>query len=362
MMILDFGDIIANRITSTTVIDIIGELITIENVKEVKSNGSKRKLLEFELQDSNNIKLQCSLWGDYAVQVSQYIQKANSGIIIIVIQLAKTKPYGGKITITNALYASILINPDIPEVVDLKKSQIPTEKAYSIEGDFLLLTERKTLDEIREAREVCTCVTLATIQKIQTDYNWFYNACKKYQRKINAENGKFWCEKYNENARFVIPRYRVQVLVIDHTCTASFILFDHEAKQFIHKSAVELRERLTKEDDDDSFPQELDVLVKRKLLFKIQVSEFNLNQNWPVFSVSKMTNDENLIVAFRDNLDLNQESTGQEYFTNEAESTKKKDGLDNGSLSVTGDNEVKICSSDNITPCKRNLLESDVEH
>ncbi|XP_020257370.1 uncharacterized protein LOC109833916 isoform X3 [Asparagus officinalis] len=32
------------------------------------------------------------------------------------------------------------------------------------------------------------------------------------------------------------------------------------------------------------------------------------------------------------------------------------------SLSVTCDNtEVEICSSDNITPCKRNLFESDVE-
>ncbi|XP_020243156.1 uncharacterized protein LOC109821376 [Asparagus officinalis] len=231
---------------------IIGELITIGNVKEVESNGSKRKLLELELQNSN-------LWGDYAVQVSQYVQKDNSKIIIMVIQLAKIKPYGGSSS--------------------QQLSQIPTKKAYSIEDDFLLLTERKTLDEIREAREVWTCVTLSTIEKIQTDYNWFYNAYKKCQRKVNAENGKFWCEKCNENARFVIPRYRVQVLVIDHTCTTSFVLFDREAKQVIHKSAVELRERLRKEGDDDSFPQELDVLVKKKFLFKIQVSEFNLNQN-----------------------------------------------------------------------------------
>ncbi|XP_020265101.1 uncharacterized protein LOC109840760 isoform X3 [Asparagus officinalis] len=50
-------------------------------------------------------------------------------------------------------------------------------------------------------------------------------------------------------------------------------------------------------------------------------------------------NDKNLIAAFKDNLDLNQVS-----------------------LSVTCDNtEVEICSSDNITPCKRNLFESDVE-
>ncbi|ONK73895.1 uncharacterized protein A4U43_C03F690 [Asparagus officinalis] len=56
------------------------------------------------------------------------------------------------------------------------------------------------------------------------------------------------------------------------------------------------------------------------------------------------------------------ESIGQEYFTDEAESSKKKVDLDNVSLSVTCDNEVEICSSDNITPCKRNLLESDLEH
>ncbi|XP_020257369.1 uncharacterized protein LOC109833916 isoform X2 [Asparagus officinalis] len=59
---------------------------------------------------------------------------------------------------------------------------------------------------------------------------------------------------------------------------------------------------------------------------------------------------------------IEQESTCQEYFTNEAESSKKKVHLDNVSLSVTCDNtEVEICSSDNITPCKRNLFESDVE-
>ncbi|XP_020255056.1 uncharacterized protein LOC109832011 isoform X2 [Asparagus officinalis] len=130
-------------------------------------------------------------------------------------------------------------------------------------------------------------------------------------------------------------------------------------QQAIQIAVVVLTQR---EGDDDSFPRELDVLVKKKFLFKIQVSEFNLNQNWPVFSVSKMTDDENLIAAFRDSLDLNQESIGQEYFTDEAESSKKKVDLDNVSLSVTCDNEVEICSSDNITPCKRNLLESDLEH
>ncbi|ONK73082.1 uncharacterized protein A4U43_C04F26970 [Asparagus officinalis] len=75
-------------------------------------------------------------------------------------------------------------------------------------------------------------------------------------------------------------------------------------------------EESANEDDDDSFPQELDVL----------------------------------------------ESTGQEYFTNEAESYKEKDDLDNASLLVTCANEVEIYSWDNITHCKRNLLESDVEH
>ncbi|XP_020263322.1 uncharacterized protein LOC109839303 [Asparagus officinalis] len=222
LLIKDFTNSLAAVIEN-----IIGELITIGNVKEVESNGNKRKLLQLELQDNN-------LWGNYADQVLSYVKNANSGVVIMVIHLTKIKLYGGKLTITNALYASkILINPDIPEVTDLKRSlklvedsssqkfsHIPTEKAYSIEDDFLLVTEWKMLHEIQEAHEVCTCVTLATIEKIRTDYNWFYNACNKCKKKVNAENGKFHCDNCNEDARFVTPRYKVHVLVIDHISTA----------------------------------------------------------------------------------------------------------------------------------------------
>ncbi|XP_020249182.1 uncharacterized protein LOC109826565 [Asparagus officinalis] len=198
-----FGDIIANRITSTTLIDIIGELITIGNVKEVESNGTTlnynavcRVITLFKFHNMHR----------------ELIQE----LFIIVIQLAKTKPYGGKITITNALYASkILINPDIPKVADLKK-------------------------------KVCTCVTLATIQKIQTDYNCFTMPAKNVK-------GSYRLKMVNFGVRNAIKMqdllsqgtlgsmYKVQVLVIDHTCTTSFVLFDREAKQFIHKAAVELR-------------------------------------------------------------------------------------------------------------------------
>ncbi|MQM13700.1 hypothetical protein Taro_046624, partial [Colocasia esculenta] len=41
--------------------------------------------------------------------------------------------------------------------------------------------------------------------------------------------------------------YKIQVRVIDHIGSASFVIFDLEANEFLHKSASELREQLTKD-------------------------------------------------------------------------------------------------------------------
>ncbi|KAL2905802.1 Threonine synthase, partial [Bienertia sinuspersici] len=51
-------------------------------------------------------------------------------------------------------------------------------------------------------------------------------------------------------------------------------------------------------DDEDSIPDELNKIVDKKYLFKIKISEYNLQQRWPVYTVTKMTAYERLIKLF----------------------------------------------------------------
>ncbi|MQL87013.1 hypothetical protein Taro_019547 [Colocasia esculenta] len=76
--------------------DVIGELKDIENIEEWENNGNKTKRLTFELEDKQLL--------------------------------------GG-------------------QEISSKISQISTQSSYSLKEDLLQLTERKFLDEIREARQ-----------------------------------------------------------------------------------------------------------------------------------------------------------------------------------------------------------------
>ena len=45
----------------------------------------------------------------------------------------------------------------------------------------------------------------------------------------------------------------------------------------------------------ETYPEDLDTLVGKKCVFKIQVSNYNLNNNYHVFTVNKLTEDESII-------------------------------------------------------------------
>ncbi|MQL72798.1 hypothetical protein Taro_005118, partial [Colocasia esculenta] len=55
----------------------------------------------------------------------------------------------------------------------------------------------------------------------------------------------------------------------------------------------EIRE--TRQDGDtDSFPEKLDNFLHKRFIFKIQISEFNLQQKWPIYTVIRVTDDDSL--------------------------------------------------------------------
>ena len=116
-------------------------------------------------------------------------------------------------------------------------------------------------------------------------------------------------------------------MVVDNTGPASFVLFDKEVIQFIRKTASELKEALIRvsikflfsyavslndeknwtiinlsfqDDDEFGFPAEFNIFKAKKLLFNVDISEYNIrnrHRSWEenAYKVLMISEDETKI-------------------------------------------------------------------
>ncbi|XP_021760663.1 uncharacterized protein LOC110725504 [Chenopodium quinoa] len=182
---------------------------------------------------------------------------------------------------------------------------------------------------------------------------WYYNSCKNCNKKVDYEGGgKYWCKKCDSHVKSAPPRYKLTIIVEDDSGTASFVMFDREVYQILQISAVDLKEKLSKDGkDDSSFLEELDMLINRKLLFRFHISKYNLSHSWDKYIVLRISDDEQLIKSFLDvNGGLQEKDVEIESID---ESSKSSVVKDKELATVVCDNENPNVSF--ITPTKRPL-------
>ncbi|XP_065847258.1 uncharacterized protein [Euphorbia lathyris] len=96
------------------------------------------------------------------------------------------------------------------------------------------------------------------------------------------------------------------------TASASFVIFDRDAFQFIGKSAVDLKASLNEADENQDYPSDLNMFLDKKFVFKIRVTTYNMPHDFSTYSISKMTDDGALLEEFSKCRQLDLEShTGQ---------------------------------------------------
>ncbi|KAJ1398436.1 Nucleic acid-binding, OB-fold [Sesbania bispinosa] len=94
--------------------------------------------------------------------------------------------------------------------------------------------------------------------------------------------------------------YSIQLRVVDETDSASFILFDKEASNFLKIPAYELRTSyIAKGGDKNRHPEEIDSFKDKKFLFKVQVKIQDMESIVPcVISISRLCFEDNIIASF----------------------------------------------------------------
>ncbi|WCJ43854.1 hypothetical protein M5689_024564 [Euphorbia peplus] len=291
--------ILANTMDASFLVDVIAEVTWIENdISIVMDKYGKQRT------DIGNKIIQCTFWDDYAIDIAGYTTLSNCPVIII-LQYAKIGQHKGQSTLSNALYASKLFHgDDFSDIVAYKQSlreQVErtrlsfSSNQTSFTNDFLQNCQQKTLAQINETKEEGVFVVIASVVCIEANKGWCYVSCARCKKKLHMDGNTYKCVKCIDKNIYAVPRYRIQVRVMDETASASFVIFDSDAYKFIGKNAADLKSSLSEDDDKRGYPSDLTMFLDKKFVFKINVTEYNMMYRLGAYSVSKMTYDDGLI-------------------------------------------------------------------
>ncbi|KAL2456263.1 Nucleic acid-binding [Abeliophyllum distichum] len=139
------------------------------------------------------------------------------------------------------------------------------------------------------------------------DDRW-YLSCKRCPKKVQCVGKRFYSEKCDRHESSGNPRFKIQVTMIDSTGTVYFLMWDRECTQLLGKTCAIVRDGIDSKKKGLDIPTEVESLVDRKILFKVQVKMENLDGHNDVFTVMRLTDDNNIISKYIDSNVENQES------------------------------------------------------
>ncbi|PWA84245.1 nucleic acid-binding, OB-fold protein [Artemisia annua] len=203
--------------------DVIGRVIACEDLDNYDKNGRAGKKKPLTLIDAEGTELRCTLWGVYAQQFSDFLNKCSDhGKIIVVVQLAMTKiwdavnhglnftvsSYTAKMCIQNGFHGTKLFlfngnktsdTAEFPEVEAFRQSLVAVEgpaeseqtasrisiaSKNSTKDDFVTKFPLKNIAELLDVEQGVPSIIVGTICAIQDEEGWWYLGCRSCRKKV----------------------------------------------------------------------------------------------------------------------------------------------------------------------------------
>ncbi|KAJ1442189.1 hypothetical protein SESBI_01004 [Sesbania bispinosa] len=289
--------------------DFIGLLTTVGEEKEFIKFGRPIRVLEIELTDDKGV-MKCSLFGHFIKMMKNFLANGVDDLGILVIQFAKVKEYLGKVslhTVSNS--TRLLWNPQIPEVISFKDSIMQNgvdmhgplkmigHNYYSPTEEFLIYFPRKSIEDLHITKEEGHFICLASVQGIVKDDHWWYMAFTCHRSVNLNDSGTYYCSGCEAFVSDATPRYKLKLEVRDHSETAHFILFDFEAASLLSMSCASIVGDAKVPTLD--YPSELDMLIGKELLFKVEVKVERAFKFDDSFKIQRTCDDDDIIQEFK---------------------------------------------------------------
>ncbi|XP_021974712.1 uncharacterized protein LOC110869801 [Helianthus annuus] len=290
-----YEDILQGEALNALSVDVAGSVICYGDLEIFDRPPKQTKKMNFDIEDLEGKVLWRTVWNDYALQIKDSISKIPPyEHMMVVIQHGKCKEWKGEYTVQSDKFATrIFLNEEIDEVDELRRRHIlkfgqgsgstsqtilSSQSVFPLHKEFVTKGVKKHVDEISEIEKEMSCVVVAIIKIVQKEYGWFYVGCRKCFKKVmskseylqNVENvsndvlrlpaTSLVCIRRHTECTLITTKFKVQVRVQDETGSVSFVMFDRDAA------------------------------------FNIDVSEFNLKNDYRVYTVQK-TCDDLVIIA-----------------------------------------------------------------
>ncbi|XP_058732843.1 uncharacterized protein LOC131604418 [Vicia villosa] len=241
------------------------------------NNSGKKSFVSLSLKDLKGVIVNCTLWESYGTKfVDFYHDEKNSGAIVIILTHAMIK----ESQVSNGWSGSkLLINEDIPEITEYL-SKLPsneqTEKPSQSSKGMSLWSGASQFTPVESFVHKAKCISLSELCKVKQASN---------------VNNPYKCS-CGQNVEHAIPRYRVDIYVVDGDSKFRFVFWDTDCADIIGKSADSIYKAMLEEGDDDPmiYPDDLDMLLGKKMAFRAKVQ--------PTFgqaSVWKLSYDEEFV-------------------------------------------------------------------
>ncbi|XP_058747236.1 uncharacterized protein LOC131620255 [Vicia villosa] len=294
--------------------------------------------------------------------------------VIVILQLCKPKIFQSIHGISNAFNGTrIFINSNLKESLEYKEKlengnkssnqmiSYVSSQSNNVSMDDFLKHPKMTIFEVLQCSKVSTVVVLAKTIDFDHTKKWYYQACTRCSRSVRTKSGDlYFCESCVDVLP-ANPRIKIHVQVADVSGSSTFILFDRLATQELENPSLNLFED---NNDVTLWPAVFNSLLDKTMLFKIHVSNGNIEKKWQSYTVVKITTDQNLIDQFKMKHDIHDMNDKDEIDQVSNNHTEVEDNLSKESIAEEFNHAYDKNNIDESTPTtlmKGKRVFSDVE-
>ncbi|KAL3628673.1 hypothetical protein CASFOL_027719 [Castilleja foliolosa] len=309
-----------NLIDEVHLADVIGRVISYQK----PFDGLKAKRMDFRIQDTNNNQLSCTLWEDYIDDLLPTLEtNEDNKPVIVAIQFGRLLKMTDQVKMSNSFHVTkVTVNADSDVFAEfMARLELNNDVArrmlsntdYNIYEGFTRGNARvRTLAYLNDFKGDGLFWIDVTIVDIQTTGDFWYSACKKCAKKLVVHPGTKVCTSCAEDNPIETIRFKIEIVVVDQTGSATLLLWNKASELLIGKSAKEMKDKHV--DSTDPIPHGIeDALIDRRALFEVRLDSYKMMKSAAYYTVTRCAFDDEIMAIYKQLFGGTQESTSDDH-------------------------------------------------
>ncbi|GJX79269.1 nucleic acid-binding, OB-fold protein [Tanacetum coccineum] len=269
-----------------TLTDYIGSLIRVGNVQTFGSAGSNLTIVrKLDIENLNGDIVELAIWDEMAKGFRKEEVDKMPKPVIFAVSSCKVSEYGGILQLLATSATHYYMNPEIPELQELHAQfaarydlhpllEISKTKSKdpSQEKDRNRFPLSTLLQQNPDSYKGVRFTAYATIAGINTNRDWYYEACSKCARKVIDVNGPVDCPDHGPQPN-PSYRYNFKAFLSDQSATATFTFFTPNGDVMTKHECSELVKKYNNPDPRD-FPPEILSLKGHQHIFQFHYNPY----------------------------------------------------------------------------------------